>query len=345
MFSIFESLFPSQNDAYYCEVRNDNNKKELYFNGITGDLNGKLMTKEEIKKEIGESKFSITGWSNGCNATMTFLEDIENDSLKNQVKNITFDSPYDKMDTGTALNFFGRSLAMIIPLIWNELKRDDEVEKMPNLTKKQINNSKHDIVVQKEKRNPVVNALWNYVARPIITGVAAGIAIPLSIVSLPFIGCGMLIKSIYNRCNDVDNSKYCSDEHIFHRLNNFIKSNNDVNGEIRYSVNDPQLGDLGLCEEIDSKWCVKDQYNKDKSYLLAIKISNNNNHCYSFSDNIKACEKQNVLPTARSNEIDIRSNKYQNQYTNRKDNDTTDNVNSLLNKESSEEYRQWPKGK
>ncbi len=289
MFSIFESLYPSENDIYRCKY--DENSNELTFPMI-GERD--TMTLDEIQKKIS-NECRIVGYSDGCNCAMTFLEDIQNnDELKKKISFVQMNVPYDKMNTKTALGFVGRNFPLAVKTLWNTLKREDEIEVQCNLTREQINNNINDIAVEREKRNPVVNALWNYIARPVITGLCAIVLAPLVIVSLPFIGIGMLGKSIHNRVRGVDNSKYTQDRHIADRFSEYLESNKNIKGEIKYAINDTQVGDLGLTEiNAQGNHGLKKEF-KNIPQNLEINVYDSKDH---------SCCGNNIFTTTKNLEI------------------------------------------
>jgi hypothetical protein len=283
-FSIYESLFPSSNKTYCCKY--DEEKNELVFGRLGSE---DAMTLNDIKEKLsGKEDVKITASSNGCNNAMTFLEDIKEDkNLVNKINKIIFNVPYDKMNTATALGFVARVIPKAIKGIWQGLYREDEIE-VSNHTKEEISNSKEGVPVMKEKRNTIVNRLWNYIARPAIIGLVTGIGLPIG---LPIVSTVMLGKSIKNRINGVDNSKYTKDMHLFERFSNFLKENTDINGQWMYSVNDDVITNCDVCEYVDGVAAIKPEYMGMMPENLKILVSDNNEHSYDKNNNIYDCER------------------------------------------------------
>jgi hypothetical protein len=115
---------------------------------------------------------------------------------------------------------------------------------------------------------------WN---SGIIGKLLVGFCALLSPILLPIIAIAGLINKIIDISRGVDNSKVLSDEHLYNRFGEFLSKNPNIKGDIKYSVNDPMVGDFGIAEkDKNGRYKLKNEFNDYSN--IKIHVSEETNH-------------------------------------------------------------------
>jgi hypothetical protein len=192
-----------------------------------------------------DKKLELQGFSNGCNDLIMFLEFLQEH----------------KNDTRSK----------------HHKKAKDILEKISNI---ELQSPYQNIATSVP--HFLTNA-WNNLG---MTGKLLTIfTVLLSPVLLPIIAIAGIVSKIIDVNRGFYNSKVLSDEHLYHRFGKFLQQNPNITGSIKYSINDPMVGDFGITEK-DQKdnYKIKDEFKKYNN--IKISVSEEKNH-YTKRDDCK----------------------------------------------------------
>lgn len=133
---------------------------------------------------------------------------------------------------------------------------------------------------------PFVTNKWNK------QDILGKLAMCVGVVFIPILLPISLINKGIDIHRDIDNSKTLSDEHLYNRLSQFLLQNQNIKGTVKYSVNDPMVGDFGITTKDDNgEYKLKNEFNNSDN--ITIHVSEENNHTMVRND-YKIAEKSGI---------------------------------------------------
>jgi hypothetical protein len=293
---LFEPFNPNETPAMYNGA--------IFFGGFRNDIpsiqsqtdrksieldNIKYMNLIHSHINKHEEKIKLQGFSNGCNDLMMFLEFLQ--------------------EHANDLNSLHRHQA------------------------KEILNSISDIELNSPYQN-FATSISCYLSDAVsnqgtIGRLLVGLGVLLSPILLPIIGICGLISKIIDISRGVDNSKVLSDEHLYHRFGGILQKNSNIKGDIKYSVNDPMVGDFGIAEkDQSSNYRIKSEFQRCDN--IKISVSEKVNH-YNIRDDYKTIsnsKKENIKIVSKK---EINANPFKDNVIHIKEKNKEEKDNNLSN--------------